>query len=158
MKKLAGIYVFMFSICMAGLVVLPTHAAPVMTPDAGGGGSTSSGSCDNAEGFLGFPAWFKGLKCDPVKGGGQTVNMGGEISNIWIIVLNVVQWLIVAAGYIAVYFIAWGGFKYIIAAGEPDKIKSAKDTLVNSIIGLVIVLASVAIVRTIQAGIIGSIK
>ncbi len=142
MKRAILAYILAVSIVFAGVFSTPALAVP----------------CANANGFLGFPAWFKGLQCDPVAGGGQTVNMGGKIENIWVIVLNIIQILIVAAGYIAVYFVAWGGFQYIKAAGEPDKIKSAKDTLVNAIIGLIIVLASVAIVRTIQAGIIGTIK
>lgn len=119
--------------------------------------TTALAACSNGDGVLGFPAWFKGLNCTEKNGVG-TVDMGGNINNVWIVALNIVQWLIVAAGYVAVFFIAWSGFKYIIAAGEPDKIKTAKDTLVNAIIGLVIVLAAVAIVRTIQAAMTGSIK
>lgn len=117
----------------------------------------SAAACRNDKAVLGFPTWFHGLNCDDTPDGGQTVNISGSVSKIWIIVLNVVQWLIIAAGYVALYFIIWSGFKYIMGQGEPDKIKSAKDTLANAIIGLIIVLAAVAIVQTIQAGITGTI-
>ena len=95
-----------------------------------------------------FPPWFKGLKCE-----NDTVQIT-DINEIWVIVMNIVQWLIIAGGYVALFFIITAGFKYIMASGDPQKIASAKNTIINAIIGLVIVLASVAIVQTIQAGII----
>lgn len=112
-----------------------------------------------SQSILAFPAWFNGLQCvttnDPVTGATTTSVQMDKANDIWVVVLNIVQWLILAAGYVAVYFVVWGGFKYIIAQGEPGEIKTAKDTIVNAVIGLVIVLAAVAIVRTIQAGISG---
>lgn len=105
---------------------------------------------------LGFPAWFQGLQCDTTNG--QTVVQIDNINDTWVIVMNIAQWLIIAAGYVSVYFIIWAGFKYITAAGEPQKIESAKNTITNAVIGLVIVFASVAIVRTIQASVGGVIQ
>ena len=119
--------------------------------------TASAEACRNSDGVMGFPAWYKGLECDAMTGGGQTVNVSGDINKIWIIVMNIVQWLIVAAGYVAVFFIIFGGFKYIVAKGEPDKINNARVTIINAIIGLIIVLASVAFIRTIQASISGVI-
>lgn len=111
-----------------------------------------------------FPPWYKGLKCDVTTDGKdkdgkdiittQTVKID-DINQVWIIVMNIVQWLIIAGGYVALYFIIWGGFKYITSAGDPQKVTAAKGAITNAVIGLVIVLASVAIVRTIQAGIGG---
>lgn len=107
-------------------------------------------ACDDSRVLL-FPRWFQGLTCD------DGVVQITKVEQVWIIVMNIVQWLIVAAGYVALYFIIWGGFKYITSAGDPQKVTGAKNAILNAVIGLVIVLASVAIVQTIQAGIRGKI-
>lgn len=118
--------------------------------------TASAATCSNDKSLLGFPPWFHGLQCE-TKNGVESVVLGGNINKVWVIVMNVAQWVIVAAGYVAVYFIAWSGFKYIVAQGDPQKITEAKNTLANAIIGLIIVLAAVAIVRTVQASISGTI-
>jgi len=105
---------------------------------------------------LGFPAWFQGLQCDTANG--QTTVQIKDVNSIWVVVMNIVQWLIVAGGYVAVFFVIWGGFKYITSAGDPQKVEGAKNAITNAVIGLVIVLASVAIIRTIQASVGASIK
>ena len=46
------------------------------------------------------------------------------------------------AGAVAVIFIIIGGISYSSAAGEPSKIAKAKDTILYSVIGLVVVLVS----------------
>lgn len=109
--------------------------------------------CSNDKSILLFPAWFHGLSCQTI-GGTESVQID-SVTKIWVIVMNIVQWLIIAGGYVALYFILWSGFKYIIASGDPQKITAAKNTITNAVIGLIIVLASVAIVRTIQASIGG---
>lgn len=111
-------------------------------------------SCPNENGIMGFPAWYKGLPCKTVNGSPVVDTSNMKIEKVWIVVLNILQWLIVAAGYIALYFIIWSGFRYILAQGQADQIKTAKNTLTNAVIGLVIVLISVGIVRTIQAAVI----
>lgn len=111
--------------------------------------------CSNDKDVLLFPTWFHGLSCQTVNGT-ESVQID-SVSKVWVIVMNIVQWLIIAGGYVSLYFILWSGFKYIIAAGDPQKITQAKDTITNAVIGLIIVLASVAIVRTIQAGVGGVI-
>lgn len=105
-------------------------------------------ACSNDTPVLLFPTWFHGLDCT-----GDVVQIT-KVDQIWIIVMNIVQWLIIAGGYVALFFIIWSGFKYITAAGDPQKITAAKNTLMNAVIGLIIVLASVTIVRAIEAGVL----
>lgn len=47
---------------------------------------------------------------------------------------------------VLVIVIIWAGFQYIMAQGDSGKVKQAKDTILFSIIGLVIALASLTIV------------
>ena len=143
MKKALLIVGIFMSILTAGFFAAPAYAAP----------------CPNESGILGFPAWFKGVPCTPPSATGSTwtVDMSGGMNSVWIVVMNVVQWIIVGAGYVSLYFVIWGGFKFITSQGEPDRIKSSRETIANAVIGLVIVLAAVAIVRTIQAAVISGV-
>lgn len=92
--------------------------------------------------FLGFPNWYKHLpgwrSCQP---------RITSLKQVWVVVLNIVDIMIRLAGIVVVAMIIWGGFKYIRSQGEPSKLSDAKDTILNSIIGLVIVIAAVAIVE-----------
>lgn len=155
--KRAMLYIVTVLLVGAGLFSgTAAHAAP----------TTTTKDCPGGWVLL-FPPWYKGLKCDVTTDGtdaagkenitAQTVKID-DIKQIWIIVMNIVQWLIVAGGYVSLYFIIWSGFKYITAAGDPQKVTAAKNTITNAVIGLVIVLASVAIVQTIQAGIKGVVQ
>lgn len=125
--------------------------------------------CSTYEPVLLFPVWYQGLKCETVTttvregtdGKGKVISTNksenvkiDSITDVWVIVMNIVQWLIIAGGYVSLYFIIWGGFKYITSAGDPQKVEGAKNAITNAVIGLIIVLVSVAIVRTVQAAIL----
>jgi type IV secretory pathway VirB2 component (pilin) len=58
---------------------------------------------------------------------------------------NIVRTLVGTAGAVAVIFIVLGGFKYMTSSGHPQKLESAKRTLLYAGIGLVIVLAAYTI-------------
>lgn len=140
MKRLVA-YTMAIAVLFAGLFSVPASAAVAKCKD---------------QSVLAFPAWFQGLKCDTTNG--QVTVQIQDVNDIWVIVMNIAQWLIIAGGYVSVYFIIWGGFKYITSAGDPQKVEGAKNAITNAVIGLVIVLASVAIVRTVQASIGGVIQ
>lgn len=98
--------------------------------------------------FFGLPAWYDGLvdgSCNIV----EPDKVGGLTAFTWKIVLNIIEAFLVVVGYASVIMIIAGGYKYMIATGSPDKIKGAKDTIRNAVIGLVIALGSVAIVNAI---------
>ncbi len=46
------------------------------------------------------------------------------------------------AGVAAVIMMMWGGFKFMAAGGDPGKVGEAKNTIVYSLIGLVIIASS----------------
>lgn len=60
---------------------------------------------------------------------------------------NIIGILISFAGVVAIVFIIIGGIKYATSFGNPQTMESAKQTLLWSIIGLVIVVCSYAILR-----------
>ena len=54
-------------------------------------------------------------------------------------VTNLIQWFIGMAGVVSAIFIVVGGWGYITASGDPNKLQKAKTTLLYAIIGLIIV-------------------
>jgi hypothetical protein len=61
-------------------------------------------------------------------------------------VIAIIQWILGLLGLVAVIMILIGGFKWMTAGGNEEKIESAKKLLTSAIIGLVIVLLAWAIV------------
>ncbi len=57
-------------------------------------------------------------------------------------IINVVYGLI---GVVAVIFVIIGGFKYMTSQGDPERLKNAKNTIMFSLIGLVVTLSAFAI-------------
>ena len=55
-------------------------------------------------------------------------------------------------GFVAVVMIIYGGILYVTAAGKEDKTEQGKKIILYSIIGIVIILLSFAIVNTVLGG------
>lgn len=62
-------------------------------------------------------------------------------------VLNVINWALGLLGIVAVTFIIYGGYVWLTAAGNEDRVKRAKRILLNTVIGLVIIVLAWAIVN-----------
>jgi hypothetical protein len=67
-----------------------------------------------------------------------TDQVGSSVSNIIKIAIGVL-------GLVAVVVIIVGGVSYMTAAGDPSKLKKAKDTILYAVIGLIIAALSFAI-------------
>lgn len=139
--------------CLLSIGVLATATTPVYAEEeADPGQVTSSGSCSDDTRFLLFPAWYNGLldTTDPDCGIASPSGDDGLSKFIWTVALNIVEMLLVAAGYLATGYIIYGGYKYMISAGSPDGMVAARKTIMNACIGLVISIAAVAIVNTVS--------
>ncbi len=55
------------------------------------------------------------------------------------LITGTIQWVIAVAGVIAVIFVVGGGIMYITSAGDSAKLQKAKNMILYSLIGLVIV-------------------
>lgn len=60
---------------------------------------------------------------------------------------NVTNLLLYIVGIVAVIMVIVGGFLYITSSGDPGRTKSAKDTIVYAVIGIVVALLAYAIVN-----------
>lgn len=72
---------------------------------------------------------------------------GNSNSDLPTVIQNILNAIIGVAGIISVVFIVVGGIQYITSTGDPGKTKKAKDTILYSLIGLVICALSFAIVN-----------
>ena len=71
------------------------------------------------------------------------------------IVRTIIQVVIYIVGLLAVVMIIIGGILYSTSAGDPGKVKKAKDTIMYGIIGLVIAVLAFAIVNFILGAVLG---
>lgn len=78
---------------------------------------------------------------------------GGSKTGLLTYISNVIQVLFIAAGVVAVIMIIVGGIRYITSNGEQGHVKQAKDTILYSVIGLVIAILAYAIVRFVTGNI-----
>ena len=58
---------------------------------------------------------------------------------------NLVYWLLVFAGTVALFFIIFSGIKFLTSQGDPKQVEGARKTLTWAIAGLILVLSSFAI-------------
>jgi len=103
-----------------------------------------------AKPLLTFPVWYRGLvgpapDCNLLSPDNPTV--GGLSNFIWRIVLNVTEIGLQLVGYISVSFILYGGFLFLTSQGSSEGSVKARKTILNAVIGLVISIASIAIVN-----------
>lgn len=68
---------------------------------------------------------------------------------------NIINILLLLAGMVAVIYIIIGGYSYITAGGNADAAAAAKNTLLNAVIGLVIVFGAFAVVKWVLDKFIG---
>lgn len=137
------------------LLFVTTTGGAVMTsalPNTVSAASTCSTS------FFGIPTWYAGLTDDAhgcaIK---SPADAGGLSAYIWRIALNVVEIILIVAGYVSVIFIIVGGFRYILSAGSPDDSVKARKTIMNAVVGLVISIFSVGIVNVVTTTLAGGV-
>ena len=78
---------------------------------------------------------------DPVSGSNGIINTTA----------NIIAWV---GGFIAVFMIIFSGFRFVTAGGDSGKVASARNTIIYSSIGLIVIV----IARIIVSFVIGNLK
>lgn len=104
----------------------------------------ANSACGTRTGTL--PSLYDNLGCVD---GAPTIS---SLSDIIRIVENLIRILIAISGALAVILILAAAVYYVISGGDPSKIKRAKDILLNTVIGLVLIISAYAIVTYIAGG------
>ena len=98
--------------------------------------AATDGQCD--EGDITFS---EGADC--ARGTDQATNLFGE-GGIFATITNVLLFLI---GAISVIMLIIGGIRYVISGGDQAQVTSAKNTILDAIIGIVVAFLAYAAVR-----------
>lgn len=103
---------------------------------------------DSACNFLGFTSWDCGIE--------PNIDSEEKLkTSIWQIAANVATDITVAAAYLVIGYVIYGGYQYTFSGGDPSKVATGKKTLTQAFIGLAIVMSAYAIVSTIRFAILG---
>jgi hypothetical protein len=148
-KQLKSIF---FAVGFAMLVAAPIFAVAVPQTVA-----AANEKCEVS--ILGIPPWYQGLVVQETDGScsiqgpgsGNNLDLSGFI---WRVVLNVIEIALYLVGYIAVFFVLYGGFQFLTGGDNPSKVEQARKTIFNALVGLVISIGSVVVVNLIF-GILG---
>lgn len=70
-------------------------------------------------------------------------------NSIGSVISSVVTILLIAAALISLFFLIFGGIKWITSGGDKSKVESARNTIIASIIGLIIALLAFFIITVV---------
>lgn len=111
-----------------------------------------AGSCGKPT-FLGLIPWYQYLPVGADKYGQGTcaINLDpngllGAHSALLLIGLAVIDDLLRVAALVAVGYVIYGGIQYMTSGGSPDKTKSAQNTIIDALVGLVLAILAASIV------------
>jgi hypothetical protein cdiviTM7_00607 len=126
------------------LMIIGSFGASMTFPNTS---FAESNKCDKKGRILTLKPWYDGLTEDncSIKDPGSDAD--SQANFIWKIVLNIVDDLLQLIGYTTVGYIMYGGFLMMTSNGAPDKAAHGRKTIMSAAIGLVIALASVALVN-----------
>ncbi len=127
-KLIALAVVFMASVAVSTLVPVHSASAIKVIP-----------SCD--DGAAGASSSTKDICGDESAGPDKLPKL----------VQNVINTVLIILGMAAVIMIIVGGVRYVTSNGDPQQVKSAKDTVMYSVIGVIVAIMAFAIVNFVLA-------
>jgi hypothetical protein len=90
------------------------------------------------------------------QGGTNISNQGGKAlvnplgsSSLCGLILTILKALIALGVPIAVLFIVWAGFKFVLAQGSQTKLKEAKENFLNTVLGIAIFVGASLIITVV---------
>jgi cytochrome bd-type quinol oxidase subunit 2 len=82
-----------------------------------------------------------------ISAGAQQAQPAGTSSNLQANIRNITNTLLLVVGVVAVIMLIIGGLRYILSGGDEAGTRSAKDTILYSVIGIIVALLAYAIVN-----------
>ena len=131
------------------LMIIGSFGASVTFPNT----SFADDACSDKGKILTLKPWYSGLTNNDCSLKTPGADTNSQANYIWKIALNIVDDLLQLIGYTTVGYIMYGGFLMMTSNGAPDKAAHGRKTIMSAAIGLVIALASVALVNFISSNI-----
>jgi len=137
MKKITTLIIAGFMLMVAGLgVIMPKTAYADASTEAKRGTCAAQGGTFSTGPPVSCTVAGKGDVFD------ETTS--GSLSNTIHTIVNVMLFII---GVLSVIMIIFGGIRFVISRGKSEDVKSARDTIMYSIVGLVVAVIAYAIVN-----------
>ncbi len=93
--------------------------------------------------FVAAPAFAQGFLCPTGEGGFSALcNLKGDQGGFTKILSTGITLAFIAAVVIALFFLIWGGIKWILSGGDKGGVEAARNTIVAAIIGLIVTFAA----------------
>lgn len=108
-------------------------------------GNFQFAACTAGSGVL--PSLYQGISCNAY--GAPQIN---SLADVLRIVGNAVLIGMTLAGSLAVIFIIVGGIWYVVSLGNPTRIERAKNTIMYSVVGLILVVIAEALITFLVKG------
>jgi len=80
----------------------------------------------------------------------------GDIDDPRVVIGNIIKALLGIVGSLALAIFVYGGFNWVISAGNEEKIKKGKDMIIWATFGLAVIFASYALVNFVIGAVAGS--
>lgn len=119
-----------------GAISITANTVSMPQVSAADGGFTG-----NCRYILGFTSW----DCNVDISNKDTLKSG-----IWTIAANIAVDITVAAAYLIIGYVIYGGYLYTFSGGDPSKVATGKKALTQAFIGLAIVLSANVILNSIS--------
>lgn len=113
--------------------------------DEDGEGGTNNANDFGVDGTCNYVLGFTSWNCNVDIHDQETLKSG-----IWTIVANILTDITVAAAYLVLGFVIYGGYLYMSSSGDSSKVANGKKTLTQAFIGLAIVMGASVILNTIR--------
>jgi len=105
-------------------------------------------SCSGGS-FFGLPSWYYYLPTQTVNH--QCIPVFSKLSDAWLVVAAIIEMLLRIAGIGAVIMIIVGGVTYSTSMGDPEATTKAKNTIIYSVVGLIVAISAAIIVTFIAS-------
>lgn len=69
------------------------------------------------------------------------------------LIVKIINILLAVAFLVAVLFLIIGGFRYIASAGNEEAAEKGRNTIINALIGIVVIILSYVIVRVVSSAV-----
>jgi hypothetical protein len=142
MKKMTQLLVSMGLVSGLTFAVMPTPVSAAASC-AGGDATACQKDCDNGN----------AAACMSV-GAGKTAGSGTQ-TDLMGLIRNIINIILMVLGAVAVLMIVIGGIRYVTSNGEAAHVKSAKDTILYAVIGLIVAILAYAIVNFVITKLVG---
>ncbi|MBI2641468.1 hypothetical protein HYW87_02630 [Candidatus Roizmanbacteria bacterium] len=76
--------------------------------------------------------------------------LSSDIQTLGDLINKLVGFLVPLAAIILFLILVWGGFNYMMSAGDPEKVKSARAKITSALIGFILLILSYLIVKVVE--------